>query len=133
MPDAGHQTSGGDDVAVGGLEPGRRVVIAQTPKPTNRGPQEEFWGVAEDEVSVYVTNLTVAEAAAEQIVGLYRKRADTENVFDEVKNQWGFRGFCSQRGVVTESAARLVWLTYNLWTLFVRFCFDGYSCFNSFS
>ena len=62
----------------------------------------------------------MAEATAEQIVWLYRKRADTENVFDEVKNQWGFRGFCSQRSVVTESAARLVWLTYNLWTLFVR-------------
>ena len=98
----------------------RRVVIARTLKPANRGPQEEFWSTAEDEVSVYVTNLAVAEATAEQIVGLYRKRADTENVFDEVKNQWGFRGFCSQRGVVTESAARLVWLTYNLWTLFVR-------------
>ena len=98
----------------------RRVVIARTLKPLNRGPQEEFWSTAEDEVSVYVTNLAVAEATAEQIVWLYRKRADTENVFDEVKNQWGFRGFCSQRGVVTESAARLVWLTYNLWTLFVR-------------
>lgn len=98
----------------------RRVVIARTLKPANRGPQEEFWSTAEDEVSVYVTNLSVAEVTAEQIVWLYRKRADTENVFDEVKNQWGFRGFCSQRGVVTESAARLVWLTYNLWTLFVR-------------
>jgi hypothetical protein len=39
---------------------------------------------------------------------------------DEVKNPWGFRGSCRQHGVVTESAARRVWLTYNLWTLFVR-------------
>jgi hypothetical protein len=60
---------------------------------------------------VYVTNLRAAQASAEQVVLLYRKRADAENVFDEVKNQWGFRGFCSQRGVVTESAGRLVWLT----------------------
>jgi len=107
-------------VQLEGWSRARRVVIARTLKPLNRGPQEEFWSTAEDEVSVYVTNLSVAEATAEQIVWLYRKRADTENVFDEVKNQWGFRGFCSQRSVVTESAARLVWLTYNLWTLFVR-------------
>ena len=40
----------------------RRVVIARTLKPLNRGPQEEFWSTAEDEVSVYVTNLAVAEA-----------------------------------------------------------------------
>jgi len=98
----------------------RRVVIARTLKPVNRGPQEEFWSTPEDEASAYVTNLSAAEANAEQVVLLQRKRADAENVFDEVKNQWGFRGFCSRRGVVTEVAARLVWLTYNLWTLFVR-------------
>jgi hypothetical protein len=98
----------------------RRVVMVRTLKPVNVGPQEEFWSTPEDAVMVYVTNLTAAEATAEQVVLLYRKRADAENVFDEVKNQWGFRGFCSQRGVVTESAGRLVWLTYNLWTLFVR-------------
>jgi hypothetical protein len=39
-----------------------------------------------------------AEATAEPVVLLYRKRADAENVFDEVKNPWGFQGFCSQRG-----------------------------------
>jgi len=98
----------------------RRVVIARTLKPVNGGPQEEFWATPEDEVSAYVTNLRTEEASAEQVVLLQRKRGDAENVFDEVKNQWGFRGFCSRRGVVTEVAARLVWLTYNLWTLFVR-------------
>lgn len=98
----------------------RRVVLVRTLKPVNTGPQEEFWNTPHDEVCVYVTNLSADEASAEQVVLLYRKRADAENVFDEVKNQWGFRGFCSRRGVVTESAARLVWLTYNLWTLFVR-------------
>ena len=51
---------------------------------------------------------------------LYRKRADAENVFDELKNQWGFTGFCSHKAVVSETAARLLLLTYNLWTLFVR-------------
>jgi hypothetical protein len=32
-------------------------------------------------------------------------------VFDELKNQWGFRGYCSGKAVVTELAARLVLLT----------------------
>ena len=107
-------------VQLQGWSRARRVIVVRTLKPLNPSPQEEFWRTPEDEVSVYVTNLTLAEATPEQVVLLYRKRADAENVFDELKNQWGFRGFCSQRGVVTETAARLVLLTYNLWTLFVR-------------
>ena len=107
-------------VQLEGWSRARRVVIVRTLKPTNVGPQDQFWSTEEEELSVSVTNLLAEEATAEQVVLLYRKRADTENVFDEVKNQWGFRGFCSRRGVVTETAARLVWLTYNLWTLFVQ-------------
>ena len=30
----------------------------------------------------------------------------------------GFSGFCSGKGVVSETAARLLLLTYNLWSLF---------------
>jgi hypothetical protein len=97
----------------------RRVVFVRTTKPVNAGPQDEFWAIPEEEVQAYVTNLTPEEATAEQVVRLARKRGDAENVFDELKNQWGFRGFCSRRGVVTETAARLLLLTYNLWSLFV--------------
>lgn len=107
-------------VQLQGWSRARRVIVVRTLKPLNPSPQAEFWRTPEDEVRVYVTNLTLAEATPEQVVLLYRKRADAENVFDELKNQWGFRGFCSQRGVVTETAARLLVLTYNLWTLFVR-------------
>jgi Transposase DDE domain group 1 len=71
-------------------------------------------------VAVYVTNLAPGEATLEQVALLYAQRADTENVFDELKNQWGFRGYCSGKAVVTELAARLVLLTYNLWSLFTR-------------
>ena len=46
-----------------------------------------------------------------QVALLYNQRADTENVFDELKNPWGFRGYGSGRAVVTELAARLVMLT----------------------
>ena len=51
---------------------------------------------------------------------LYRKRADAENVFDELKNQWGFDGFCSRKRAVSELATRLLLLVYNLWNLFLR-------------
>jgi hypothetical protein len=54
-----------------------------------------------------------------QIQELYRQRADAENVFDELKNQWGFSGFCAKARAPTELAARLLLMVYNLWTLFV--------------
>lgn len=98
----------------------RRIVVSRTLKPVNPGAQEEFWELAEETVHVYVTNLTGEEADAAQIILLYRKRADAENVFDELKNQWGFAGFCSSKAVVSESAARLLLMIYNLWAMFVR-------------
>ena len=98
----------------------RRVVFLRTVKPTNPSPQEVFWGMDKQEVSAYVTSLPSDEATPGQIVMAYRKRADAENVFDELKNQWGFSGFCSRKAVVSETAARLILITYNLWSLFVR-------------
>ena len=67
-----------------------------------------------------VTDLPVAEVNAWQVQALYRERADAENVFDELKNQWGFNGFCARTRRVTALAARLLLLVYNLWSLFVR-------------
>lgn len=98
----------------------RRIIVTRTLKPANPSPQDVFWGTDQEEFSVYVTDLSADEASPAQVVLSYRKRADAENVFDELKNQWGFDGFCSGKGVVTETAARLLLLTYNLWSLFVR-------------
>jgi hypothetical protein len=55
-----------------------------------------------------------------QIQQLYRQRADTENVFDELKNQYVCGGFCA-KSTKTELAARLLLVVCNLWTVFVRF------------
>lgn len=98
----------------------RRIIVTRMLKPANPSPQDVFWGVNEEEFSAYVTDLDTQQATPAQIVLTYRKRADAENVFDELKNQWGFCGFCSGKGVVSETAARLLLLTYNLWSLFVR-------------
>jgi len=98
----------------------RRVVVERTLKPLNPSPQGSFWKQCEEDINAYVTNLTTEEAAAFQVIQLYRQRADAENVFDELKNQWGFAGFCSQKAAVSQSSARMLLLVYNLWSLFVR-------------
>ena len=51
---------------------------------------------------------------------LYRDRADCENIFDELKNQWGWGGFTTHDLAHCRLAARLVALVYNWWNLFVR-------------
>ena len=59
----------------------------------------------------------------EAILGLgqlYRDRADCENVFDELKNQWGWGGFTTKDLLRCQVAARNVALIYNWWNLFVR-------------
>jgi hypothetical protein len=104
-----------------GWERPRRVVFARRLQgcvPSEKSG--EFWDLNKHEFAVYVTNLP-DEHTAWQIQDLYRDRADAENVFDELKNQWGFNGFCAKSRAVTELAARLLLLVYNLWVLFVRF------------
>ena len=51
---------------------------------------------------------------------LYRDRADSENAFDELKNQWGWGGFTTQDLKRCRLLAGSVALVYNWWSLFVR-------------
>ena len=51
---------------------------------------------------------------------LYRQRADVENAYDELKNQWGWGGFTTGDLLRCQLAARLGALVYNWWNLFVR-------------
>jgi len=63
--------------------------------------------------------LAVSDGIAEEAVTqLYRDRADCENVFDELKNQWGWRGYVTQDLARCRLMARTVALVYNWWTLF---------------
>lgn len=54
------------------------------------------------------------------IAQLYRERADAENTFDELKNQWGWGGFTTQDLARCRLAALAVALIYNWWSLFIR-------------
>ena len=56
----------------------------------------------------------------------YRERADAENSFDELKNQWGWSGFSSKRLAGSRLMANLVALFYNWWNLHVRFYDEGH-------
>ena len=55
-----------------------------------------------------------------QIIELYRKRADCENVFDELKNQWEQRSRLQPISRGHRFATRLLLLAYNTWNLFLR-------------
>ena len=69
------------------------------------------------EYAVLVTNSTYPLAAFGQ---LYRDRADCENGFDELKNQWGWGGFTTQDIARCQSSARAVALIYNWWSWYCR-------------
>lgn len=95
---------------------GRRLICRETPEESGT-----LFGRSSYEYTAFVTNLLPQQFQAWQIVEFYQGRADCENIFDELKNQWGLAGFCSQQQHVTEIAARFTLLSYNIWSLFVRF------------
>jgi hypothetical protein len=64
-----------------------------------------FWDETRHEFEAYVTSLPAGEVNAWQVIELYRQRADTENVFDELKHQWGLEGFCCRQRNATALAA----------------------------
>lgn len=69
------------------------------------------------EYAVLITSL------ADEILALaqhYRDRADAENNFDELKNQWGWSGFTTHDLKRCQIMARIIALIYNWWSLFAR-------------
>ena len=70
------------------------------------------------------TDLSVlATSLDEELVSfgqLYRDRGDSENIFDELKNQWGWGGFITQDLARCRLAARMIALFYDWWSIFVR-------------
>ncbi len=69
------------------------------------------------EYAVLVTNTDYDLAAIAQ---LYRDRADCENGFDELKNQWGWGGYTTHDLERCNLSARAVALVYNWWSWYVR-------------
>ena len=107
----------------------RRVVVLRRRLPgavaltrSADGQGDLFWADAQPgtgiwEFAVLATSLDLEVLSVAQ---LYRDRADAENGFDELKNQWGWGGFTTQDLKRCQHMARLVGLIYNWWSLFVR-------------
>jgi hypothetical protein len=79
----------------------------------------EHRGEATDiyEYSVLVTSF---EAPMEAFGQLSRDRGDGENIFDEMKNQWGCGGFTTRDPARCRLTARFNALVYDWWNIFVR-------------
>jgi len=69
------------------------------------------------EYAVLVTN---SDYSLEAMGQLYRDRADCENGFDELKNQWGWGGYTTHDIERCNLSARAVALIYNWWSWYVR-------------
>jgi hypothetical protein len=91
------------------------------PLPASKQDQFDFVERADDdrfyEYGVLVTNESLPIVGLAQ---LYRDRADCENVFDEIKNQWGWAGFVTRDLKRCRIVARLIAIVYNWWNIFTR-------------
>lgn len=72
-------------------------------------------------IAVLVSSLDKQAFRTQVMPRQYRDRADAENSFDELKNQWGWSGFTSRKLGSCRLMANLVALFYNWWSLYVRF------------
>ncbi len=116
-----------DTVKLSGWVQARRVVILRRPikqevvLTREEENQLEIWLKDETtkayEYAVLVTNTTYDVQAIAQ---LYRDRADCENGFDELKNQWGWGGFSTKDIERCQTSARAVALIYNWWSWYCR-------------
>ena len=137
--EAGQGWEGKDGrLALAGWKDKRRVVVLRRPLKgeilvtgENEGQQVFAFieadrkagkGITGYEYAVLITNTDYEILSLAQ---LYRDRADAENAFDELKNQWGWGGFTTQDLSRCQLAARAVALMYNWWTLFVRLADPG--------
>ena len=72
-------------------------------------------------IAVLVSSLDPVAWPTLAMPRLYRERADAENSFDELKNQWGWNGYLTRKLSPCRLMANLIALIYNWWNLYVRF------------
>ena len=119
-----------DQLQLQGWSRARRVIVLRRQRREHPAVREEsaqlelagwaldYKGGAEYEHAVLVTSWNELEILA--VAQAYRDRADTENLFDELKNQWGWTGFSTQDLKRSQLMARIVALIFNWWSLYTR-------------
>lgn len=120
------------ELMLSGWTESRRIVLLRKKLPkdkigivkkSKRGQQLEFFSaeIATDitayEYQILVTNI---EDNIVAIAQHYRDRADCENNFDELKNQWGWCGYTTHDLKRNRFMAKTTALIYNWWTIFTR-------------
>ncbi|MBI5634452.1 MAG: transposase [Nitrospirae bacterium] len=115
------------ELRLSGWSRSRRVIVMRRPLKGEialADDQQMIIGFAETERPIkkyeYAVLVTDLEHEVVTIAQLYRDRADSENSFDELKNQWGWGGFTTQDLKRCRFTAMAVALVYNWWSLFVR-------------
>ena len=101
----------------------RRVKGTLATSATDENGQQKLSFVeigADAEVYEYSVLVTSLEEELSTFGQLYRDRGDAENIFDELKNQWGWGGFTTHDLARCRLAARLVALFYDWWNIFAR-------------
>lgn len=68
----------------------------------------------------YAVLVTSMQDEVRAIAQHYRDRGDSENNFDELKNQWAWAGFTTHDRKRCQMMARITALIYNWWTIFMR-------------
>ena len=103
---AGHGWEGVEDtLRLSGWSRTRRVVVLRRPLTgellmTEKDDDQEHLAFIESDVPTkryeYAVLVTSTPYEILALAQLYRERADAENTFDELKNQWGWGGFTTQ-------------------------------------
>ena len=102
----------------------RDCLIDEGKAKNKRSPRQQGLHFAEPMMPVklweYAVLVTNTDYDLEAMGQLYRDRADCENGFDELKNQWGWGGYTTQDLERCNLSARAVALIYNWWSWYVR-------------
>ena len=117
-----------DTLKLTGWDKSRRVVVLRRVaksdvalrRKSSEGQMELLLPGEEVELWEYAVLVTNSSYALESMAQLYRDRADAENGFDELKNQWGWGGFTTQDIERCQTSARAVALVYNWWSWYCR-------------
>ena len=117
-----------DTLKLAGWDKSRRVVILRRPAQSDvaltrnsaEGQMELLLPDQDVELWEYAVLVTDSSYPLESMAQLYRDRADAENGFDELKNQWGWGGFTTQDIERCQTSARAVALIYNWWSWYCR-------------
>ena len=119
-----------DELRLSGWTRARRVIVLRRPVKAalalgqKGGPGQLELSFMETltpgQVYEYAVLVTSRGEAVLTLAQHYRDRADAENNFDEIKNQWGWGGYTTHDLKRCAIMARVVALIYNWWSLFVR-------------